>query len=154
MFFLFIITYIITGAPTRGVMAFRGSTLSLPGNTVRRLHSNATHEPAKIVTGSSIVWFDEPSSRRAICGTASPMNEMGPQKAVAVAVSSPVQSSIIIRVRFTFTPRLVAYISPRSRAFSGFIIRMARNSPAMEQIIKNGNRSFDTAEKSPIPHIT
>ena len=55
MFFLFIITYIITGAPTSGVIALRGNILLLPGSTVSILHNSATQEPAKIVTGNNIL---------------------------------------------------------------------------------------------------
>ena len=147
-------TYIITGAPTSGVTALSGRMLLLPGITVSMLHNSATHEPDMIVAGKSIVWFDEPRTKRAICGTANPINEIGPQKAVAVAVSNPVQSRMIMRVRFTFTPIFAAYISPKSKALRGFIIRMAINKPMIEQMMKNGNRSFETPEKFPIPHIT
>ena len=44
---------------------------------------------------------DVEKSSRAMCGTTSPMNPMGPQKAVATAVSVPEISNIKERVRAT-----------------------------------------------------
>ena len=94
----------MTGAPSMGVTAFNGSILLVPGITISILHNRAIQEPASIVTGTSILWLDEPSISLAICGTASPMKEIGPQKAVVVAVSNPVQNRMAIRVRLILIP--------------------------------------------------
>ena len=142
------------GAPNSGVTAFSGRIVFEPGIIIRILHNSAMIAPAKIVTGSSILWLDVPNISRATCGTASPIKEMGPQKAVVVAVSKPVQKRIQMRVRLIFTPRLAAYNSPRRRAFSGFIINRERSSPMLENMTKYGICPNDTPEKLPSPHMT
>ena len=95
----------IIGAPIIGVTAFSGSMLLLPGPTVSMLHSIAMQAPLRIVTGTRCVWFDVPSSIRATWGTASPIKETGPQKAVIVAVRIPVHSNIEILALLTLMPR-------------------------------------------------
>ena len=89
-------------------MALMGRMPDSPGRMQMRLHSSVVTAPQSSVTGSRVLWFEVPSSRRAMCGTASPMNEMGPQKAVVDAVSSPVTMSSRLRVSLMFTPRLAA----------------------------------------------
>lgn len=64
-----------------------------------------------------------------IWGTASPIKEIGPQKAVAVAVKTPVQTKIEILAGLIFTPKFAAYISPSRRALSGFMSSSAQASP-------------------------
>ena len=123
----------------RGVTALSGKIPFPPGRTITMLHSNATQLPVSNVTGNNSLWLEEPSNNRAICGTANPIKEMGPQKAVAVAVRIPVQSRIKTRVRFTFMPRLAAYISPKRSAFNGLINNMERSRPTSEQVVKKGN---------------
>lgn len=97
----------MTGAPNIGVTALRGMTM-LPGMMQMMLHSSAMTAPQSIVAGSSTVWLDVPVSRRAMCGTASPMNATGPQNAVTTAVSMPVDMSIMRRVLRMLRPRFVA----------------------------------------------
>ena len=100
-------TYRMTGAPIIGVTAFIGMTES-EGRVQRILQSKAIAEPQNIVAGRSIRWFSEPIIIRVMCGTASPMNAIGPQNAVVTAVSKPVDSNRSIRVRCTLMPRLPA----------------------------------------------
>ena len=83
--------YIITGAPNSGVTALRGSTLCC-GNTEMTLQSKATTAPITIVTGISVRWSAVRIISRAMWGTARPMNATGPQYAVLIPVSSPVES--------------------------------------------------------------
>lgn len=89
-----------TGAPMTGVMTLIGMRLS-EGRVDNQLQSSARQPPVSKVAGNRVRWSDVPSRRRAMCGTASPMNAMGPQKAVLVAVSNPVQQSNKVRVRRT-----------------------------------------------------
>ena len=144
----------MTGAPNIGVTAFKGRILLVPGTVISRLQSKAMHVPVNIVTGTNILWLDEPSINRAMCGTAKPINEMGPQKAVVVAVNNPEQKRMAIRVRLILTPKLAAYISPSNKAFSGFTNRAASNKPVNEKRKKYGSCVSETPEKSPNPHIT
>lgn len=137
-----------------GVTALSGSMPSEPGRIVIILQISATQAPDNILKGNNVEWSDVPSIKRAMCGTASPIKETGPQNAVAVAVSSPVQSRINKRVRLILMPRLAAYISPNNMAFRGFMSKTERKIPVSEMMTKKGNRSLVTAEKSPIPHIT
>ncbi len=73
------ITYIMTGAPKTGVMAFNGIIPAEPGITLIKLHNNAIKVPVSIVAGKRDLWFDVPKKRRAIWGTANPIKETGPQ---------------------------------------------------------------------------
>jgi len=47
------ITYIITGAPKIGVIAFSGITPEKIGKTLTILHINAIKEPIRIVDGNN-----------------------------------------------------------------------------------------------------
>ena len=69
-------------------------------------------------------------------GTANPMNETGPQKAVVTAVRIPVEMSNKLRVRLMFTPRFSAYLVPRSIALRGLMRRMASTNPAKVKAAK------------------
>ena len=129
----------MTGAPSIGVTAFKGSIVLLPGITVSILQSKATHDPQSNVTGTKNLWLDEPNTNRAIWGTANPIKEMGPQNAVVVAVRIPVQNKINMRVRFIFIPRFAAYISPNNKALSGFINKRDNMRPINVQMLKNGS---------------
>ena len=69
-----------------GVTAFSGMIPASPGRMQMKLQSRAMAPPVSMVTGSRELWLEVPSMRRAMCGTASPIKEIGPQKAVVVAV--------------------------------------------------------------------
>ena len=56
--------------------------------------------PDNIVTGTKSLWLDVPNINLAICGTASPINDIGPQNAVTAAVNIPVLRSINILMVF------------------------------------------------------
>lgn len=43
----------MTGAPNKGVTALSGRMALLPGTTMKMVHSKATQEPDKRVTGRS-----------------------------------------------------------------------------------------------------
>ena len=72
---------------------------------------------------------------------------------MTIAVSNPVHNSKSIRVRFIFTPKFVAYLSPNNRALRGFISSTERVIPIKDIITKSGKSVSETLEKSPIPHI-
>ena len=76
---LFRITYMITGAPIIGVIAFSGIMPASPGRVVIILHKSAVAEPHRIVSGNSWLWLSEPRINRATCGMARPMKAIGPQ---------------------------------------------------------------------------
>ena len=115
----------------------------------RRYRSPSTSLSAPI----SYDWKNLSISRE-ICGTANPIKEIGPQKAVVVAVNIPVHKRMAIRARLIRIPRLAAYISPSNKAFRGFISKTANSNPINAQVPKKGNCSKDTPEKLPSPHIT
>lgn len=100
--------YTTTGTPMNGVMADKGSVPRSPGKWVSNNESNATLAPITKVAGNKRRWSAVCMSRRTICGTAKPMNDMGPHRAVTAAVSSPVSRSRMVRTRLTRMPRLVA----------------------------------------------
>ena len=143
----------MTGAPSTGVTAFSGIMPDSPGRIQMRLQSKATALPVSKVTGRSELWFEVPIMRRAICGTANPINETGPQKAVVTAVRMPVEIRSRFRVLLIFTPKFSAYLLPKRSALSGFIKRIDRMSPAIVKDAKYGICSRDTPLKLPIPQI-
>ena len=100
--------YIITGAPIRGVMAFSGITPWLPGIMHMRLQNKATAEPIRIVVGMIIRWSSDLIIILAMCGTISPIKDMGPQKAVTIAVRSPVMTNKRFLITFMLIPRFSA----------------------------------------------
>ena len=91
-----------------GVMTLMGMMLPSRGRVLSKLQINAKFAPMSIVAGIRTRWYEVPSERRAKCGTANPMNDMGPQKAVVVAVRSPVTSSSSCRIRPILMPRFSA----------------------------------------------
>lgn len=70
---------ITTGAPINGVTALRGKTPCEPGKVHIHWHNKAITAPMSMVRGSRVRWFSVPTSKRAMCGTASPINATGPQ---------------------------------------------------------------------------
>ena len=142
----------MTGAPKRGVTALIG-IMMLVGNTHVMLHRTAINAPHRMVAGSNVLWSEVRQMSLAMCGTASPTNVIGPQKAVATAVSRPVESNRARRVRLMFIPRLVAYSSPNCMILSGLISiiampRLIRLTPA-----NHGRCAKLTLEKLPKPHM-
>ena len=129
------ITYNITGVPMIGVIAFNGRIVSF-GSIHRILHRRAITAPIMMVAGSSCLWFSLPHISRAICGVASPIKATGPQKAVEIAVSKPVEQSSKVRTCIMLNPKFCAYSSPNRKALSGFIIARASRSPTTDGIIK------------------
>lgn len=142
----------ITGAPKRGVTALIG-IMMLVGKTHAILHRTAINAPHRMVAGSSVRWSEVRQMSLAMCGTASPMNVIGPQKAVATAVSSPVESNRARRVRLMFMPRLVAYSSPNCMILSGLISRIAMQRLMRLTPANHGRCAKLTFEKLPRPHI-
>ena len=55
----------MTGAPKIGVTAFKGKRLLVPGTTISKLHNRATQAPNSIVTGTNILWLEDPNPKRA-----------------------------------------------------------------------------------------
>ena len=145
--------YMMTGAPRMGVTALSGSIPVSPGSVQRRLQSRAVALPVSIVTGISVLWLEVPSRRRAMWGTARPMNEIGPQKAVVTAVNRPTVTNSMFLTRWVLMPRFSAYRLPNSSALRGLINKVASSSPMEMEVMKNGICSEETAPKLPIPHI-
>ena len=143
----------MTGAPIIGVMALSGSMELLPGTTVRILHRSRYAGPCKQGNWQQL-FVVGCSEAGAQCGTARPIKEIGPQKAVVAAVRMPVQRSMAIRTLLTRTPRFAAYDSPSSNAFRGLIRKIDPSSPQAANITNQGSFSMDTPVKSPIPQST
>lgn len=91
-----------------GVTALSGRIVSA-GRMQSRLQSREMAAPVSMVVGRRTLWFSVPNSIRAICGVASPRKDTGPQKAVAIAVSNPVDNNNNVRTRVTLKPRFSAY---------------------------------------------
>lgn len=141
------------GAPIRGVITFMGMMLPFEGVLHIRLQSSVMQAPMSIDPGSRVLCFPVRKTRRPMCGTAKPRNEIGPQKAVVVAVKSPVQISRHFLVSRMFTPRFVAYCSPNSNASSDLVSIMVPHKPNPIRPAKRGKRSSDTLLKLPMPQI-
>ena len=145
--------YMMTGAPKIGVTALSGIIPISPGMMQIKLQSKAMALPVSMVRGISELWLEVPSISRAICGTASPMKEMGPQNAVVMAVKIPTAMSNKLRVSLMLMPKFSAYRLPNSKALRGLMSNMESSSPAKMVIEKSGSWSDETALKLPIPQI-
>ena len=66
-----------------------------------RLQNKATAEPIRIVVGMIIRWSSDLIIILAMCGTISPIKDMGPQNAVTIAVRSPVMTNKRFLITFT-----------------------------------------------------
>ena len=83
----------------------------------------------------------------------SPMNEIGPQKAVVTDARISVATSVNILVLFILIPRLIAYSSPNIHPLSGLIRNTANMSPISINDRKITMLSVPTPLKLPIPQI-
>ncbi len=133
-----------------GVMAFSGMTED-SGNVQSKLQSRAIDEPQKSVTGISSLWLSVCRINRAMCGTASPMKDIGPQNAVMIAESKPVENSNKVRALLMLIPRFSAYWFPSSKALSGLMSMRAKPMPTSVIPEKKGICSQDTPLKFPSP---
>lgn len=127
------------GAPINGVMALSGKMPCVPGNAQISWHNSATNEPNNMLIGSNCWWLSVDMSRRAKCGTARPINAIGPQYAVVTAVSHPVITNRQLRTVCTFIPKLCAYCSPSNNALRGFISNIAPTNPIIIVVVNNGS---------------
>ena len=91
-----------------GVTALRGIMPPCDGIVQKRLQSRATTLPASMEAGISSLWSDACINSRATCGTARPMNEIGPQKAVTMDVSAPVMMRSQLRTTVVRMPKFSA----------------------------------------------
>ena len=108
----FMMMYMMTGAPKIGVTALSGIIPISPGMMQIKLQSKAMALPVSMVRGISELWLEVPSISRAICGTASPMKEMGPQNAVVMAVSpsfSCFAIDLMVKFQLAGLPLINAY---------------------------------------------
>ena len=70
----------------------------------RQSHNSSRLAPNRAQAGTVSRWLDVCMIPRARCGTATPMNAIGPHQAVTPPASSEVASTIPKRVRRIFTP--------------------------------------------------
>ncbi len=102
-YFLFRIIHKITGAPKSELMVLIGSVYVGICETISQI--SKSEAPVRSVAGSKILWLDVRKIPRAICGTATPTNAIGPVNAVMPPASKPVAITIQNRVRITETPK-------------------------------------------------
>lgn len=86
----------ITGAPNKEVIAFIGRVNWLFGNCAIQSQSTKIIAPNKETAGINTLWLEVLNINLVTCGTAMPINAMGPQKAVI----TPVNKLVIINIRF------------------------------------------------------
>ena len=101
-------TYSMTGTPKSGVTTLSGISVPSDGRLHTQLHVSPIIPPNRRVSGISVRLFAVRETILVICGTASPMNEIGPQKAVVRAEINPVDISMELRMRLMLNPRLQA----------------------------------------------
>ena len=90
---------IITGAPKRALTVEMGSGYVKSEQSTS--HTSNRHAPISTQAGMVTRWFEVLKMPRAICGTATPINAIGPQKAVTPPASNPVAITMNRRVRST-----------------------------------------------------
>ena len=123
----FIIIPITKGAPSSDVMVFTGSTIPCIESPDSKLHNPLMITPSSITAGSNMRWSEVRNNPRAICGTANPINPIGPQNAVIAPVSRQVHKTTKMRVGRSAIPDSSACSSPISSRFSGLIRYMLPN---------------------------
>ena len=67
----------------------------------RQSHNSSRLAPNSAQAGTVSRWLDVCMIPRARCGTATPMNAIGPQKAVTPPANKPVANTMYKRVRLT-----------------------------------------------------
>lgn len=71
-----------------------------------------------------------------MCGTAKPINAIGPAKAVMLPAKMLVAIIISKRVFLKLIPKLFAYFSPNNKAFRGFMQKALKSKPIKQQIAR------------------
>ena len=135
-----------------GVTALIGIIPS-DGKVLTILHKSNTAAPHSMVTGSRRLWLLLRNNNRAMCGTESPIKATGPQYAVTVAVSNPVERSSRLRVIFMLMPKFSAYRAPKSIALRGFTSNAEIKRPASDNEANSGSCCNVTLPKFPNPHM-
>ena len=97
----------ITGIAIIGVIALMGIVPAGESELIQQ-QRRAMTDPDRAVAGNNTEWFDVRYINRAMCGTISPINPIGPQKAVTTAVSRLEMVMSQFRVARMFTPRFSA----------------------------------------------
>lgn len=93
-------TQMTMGMPNSAVIVLMGKVRSLASTSQRSI----TTIPVRIEAGTRIRWSASAKRMRATCGTARPMNPIGPQKAVTVPASRVVERKINCRERRMSSP--------------------------------------------------
>ena len=83
----------IIGAPNNDVMALMGKVNSLVGNWAIPSQINIIMAPPMATAGIKILWLEVLNNNLVKCGTANPINAMGPENAVMTPVSKLVAIS-------------------------------------------------------------
>ena len=96
------------GTPINGVIAAKGSVPLSPDICDAIREKRAKFAPISTQAGNNCLWSAVRKTIRAMCGTVKPINDIGPQRAVTVAVRMPVTISTMVRTFRTFIPKLVA----------------------------------------------
>ena len=96
------------GAPNNDVIAFIGKVYSLVGNCAILSQINIIIAPLIATAGINVLWFEVLNNNFVICGTAKPINAIGPENAVITPVNKLVAIKVRFLVRLTFTPILFA----------------------------------------------
>lgn len=133
---------------------FIGRTDSVQGICDIMSHRHSKLAPTTIHAGITILWSLVRNIPLTICGTAMPMNAIGPVNAVAVPASRQHNIITVILMFLIDTPKPVAYLSPSSNALSF----LGRNSEKIRHIIIIGAITFKNCQvtelKLPMLHIT
>lgn len=135
-----------------GVITLMGMMPLSPGRVLTREQKSVSMAPIMMVDGMSMRWSDVRKSIRDRCGTAIPINDIGPQKAVQTDTKIPVTMRMYRWVLYTDIPIFAAYLSPRSNALRGFTIKTESKSASNNSVANSGIFSILTPPKLPIPH--
>ncbi len=91
-----------------GVIIFIGSIPKEGESVHNRLHNKHIALPQSNVAGIRTLWLEVLKINRAMCGTARPINDIGPHIAVHIATRIPLVKSILLRAECMLTPRFLA----------------------------------------------
>ena len=95
-------------------------------------HNNIKLIPKRILDGISTLCKDVLKIFLATCGTAKPINAIGPQKAVEAPANIPTEAIVNNLVLSIETPKDLAYDSPIKKAFNDFETPKAKINPKVK----------------------
>lgn len=128
------------GPPIIAIIVEAGTSIGLNIVRPRVSANNIINAPNSAVKGISTLW-SYPTSRRAICGTNIPTNEITPATTTDAAANRTATAAITILAAVTLNPTLFAVLSDRTRTLQEAYKIIAKISPMDPYVTINDTSS-------------